>query len=277
MAESFEYNLGALKIRRRVKKPEQSAFRKQIKRLREIETIIEARYGGLVPETDDADAFIRAAAFAINGHCWWLMHEASGHGGATGAVPDVETSLRGWCARFAPWSLPRAAEILRPILRDLVGRKYDLSAQAVALLLMVPFHERDRLELNTVGACDISPDIRKAIVANRKRKRDRERQRAKRMAEGRQNRASYEGGSLAKTQPWLAEGISRRTWYRRLGTSLSRVGIYNQVGDTLVSRPTVASIAPTPTPPTSFRSPIANINERDAWVEQNLPRIRGAM
>ena len=28
-------------------------------------------------------------------------------------------------------------------------------------------------------------------------------------------RAEYEGRSLARLKPWLAEGISRATWYRR--------------------------------------------------------------
>jgi hypothetical protein len=63
---------GRMKLGRCVfsERPKNSApFSQGLGRLRELEKIIWARHNGAVPETDDADAYIRAAAFALNAHC----------------------------------------------------------------------------------------------------------------------------------------------------------------------------------------------------------------
>ncbi|WP_202360839.1 hypothetical protein [Mesorhizobium sp. 131-3-5] len=218
--------LGHGRVRRRKKG---RAFSLPLAQLREIEKIISSRYGQFVPETDDADVFIKAAFYAVNDHC----HKVEA---------DFEESARGWCARWAPWALPQAGSVIRPILNEMVRRKHMLGAQAVAHLLQVGFLERERLHLFTIGACDISECVRKAIVKDRKRKRDKARQAANRVASGRQNRAS----SLAQIQPWVAEGISRRTWFRRRGTALSRVEIYTAGDITVPTSQKAASRRPSP-------------------------------
>lgn len=219
LADLSAYEKLALGHGRANRRKKGGAFSLALAQLREIEKIVTSRYGQTVPETDDADVFIKAALYAINDHC----HKVDA---------DFEKSARGWCARWTPWALPKAGTIIRPILNELVRRKHMLGAQPVAHLLRVNFRERERLQLFTIGAFDISETIRKRIVKDRKRKRDKARQAAIREATGRQNRAS----SLAQTQPWLAEGISRRTWFRRRGTALSRVEIY-AAGDTTVPKP----------------------------------------
>ena len=52
-------------------------------------------------------------------------------------------------------------------------------------------------------------------------RRERQRDQAYRRANGAKPRARYEAESLARVKPREAEGISRRTWYRRRGTSPS--------------------------------------------------------
>lgn len=47
------------------------------------------------------------------------------------------------------------------------------------------------------------------------RERDAERKKAKRAAAGAMTREEYESQSKSKLKPWEAEGVSRRTWYRR--------------------------------------------------------------
>lgn len=185
-------------------------YSRNLQRLREIERVIHFRHGTIVPETDDP-SYIEAAAYALNAHCF-----------AKGG--DLPASLRGWCSRWMPWSLPRAAELIRPVLNGLVHRKYDLRADDVARLLLVTFAEREHLGLSTIGAHDLPAKMRKAIVKDRKRKRDRARQAAIRTAEGRKDRSSYEAESLSRTQPWLAEGISRRTWERRRDKAVRDAG-----------------------------------------------------
>ena len=44
---------------------------------------------------------------------------------------------------------------------------------------------------------------------------DRERKRRTRRQQGMKTRAEYLAGALSVTRPWKAEGVSRRSWYRR--------------------------------------------------------------
>ncbi|MFK0687971.1 hypothetical protein ACFX5Q_07170 [Mesorhizobium sp. IMUNJ 23033] len=192
-------------------------------RVREIERVITSRFGTVLPETDDADIFIEAAAYGLNAHC---------HRNGL----DLDRALAGWCARWAPWALERAGTIIRPILNKLVGRKYDLKADEVARSLLISMWERTALELRTIGAHDIPVRIRKGIAKSVKRSNDRVRQTAKRRAKGVQPRESWlAANSLSKARPWDAEGISRAQWYRRQReTTPSLLGISTK-GDTLVS------------------------------------------
>lgn len=195
-------------------------------RLREIEAVIEARYGPVLPEIDD-DAFIVAAA-----HCLQAI-DPNG----------LDESLDGWCARWAPWALARAGEMIAPSLRSVAGRRYNLGLDKVATLLCVTMEERLALDLRTIGACDLPPKIRKGIMADRKRRLDRERQERKRRADGRQLRADYRKNSISQTKPWIAAGFNtRRTWERHgkpdpvgVVASLSRTGIYQGESDTLAT------------------------------------------
>jgi hypothetical protein len=208
-----------------------AAFSKEMARLREIEKLIRERHGQFVPDpgdTDDRDTclgYIRAAAFSKSGQ-------------------DME----GWCRRWAPWM--RASEIL--IVEAEAGkRRRMMKADGVAGLLHVTMAERDRLGLKTIGACDLSHEDRIKLVRERKRERDREAKRERRRLEGRKDRKSYEGQSLSHARPWEADGVSRRTWYRRRGTGPARVDS-NISGDTLVPRAAAASEA-LPFPPSPKR------------------------
>src|SRR5690606_8887235 len=97
----------------------------------------------------------------------------------------------------------------------------------------------------TIGACDVSDAGRAVLAMNAKRERDRQRSEKKRRAQGATVRAEYEAKSLSATKPWEAEGISRRTWYRRnSGTGASRVERDNTIGDGLVPRADIEARAP---------------------------------
>jgi hypothetical protein len=201
-------------------------------RLVEIEKIIRARHGDEgVPETDDGDLYIRAVAFSLN------------------ALAQVNNSefdrlLTGWCRRFAPWALPRAGEILRPIMNDLVRRVHDLHSDKVAQLLCLSMVERDKLGIKTIGASDMTAVERKRFVHSRKLLRDRARQERIRRRQGRKSRKALKGKTTNDLKPWVAEDISRATWYRRRRreTQVSRIDI-DTTGDTRVS-PTVQAVSP---------------------------------
>jgi hypothetical protein len=60
----------------------------------------------------------------------------------------------------------------------------------------------------------VSPEFR--------RERHRLDEETRRRALGAMPRPAYEANALSRAKPWEAQGISRRTWYRRRGTSPCR-------------------------------------------------------
>lgn len=204
--------LSEKKARRRSEHPDWK-FSLEVLRLREIEKVIRSRHGRGVPDpydTDDIDtclAYVLAVAF-------------------TPRVQDVET----WCEMWAPWISQAEIDLMK---QKAARRKHMLPADSVAKLMNVTLAERTRLKLKTIGACDVCEEQRKKIALELKREQDRARQEHKRMLEGRVSRAEYEASSVSQAKPWEAEGVSRRTWYRRHGTGLSRVED-KTIGDTPV-------------------------------------------
>ncbi|SFP98317.1 hypothetical protein SAMN03159463_05311 [Mesorhizobium sp. NFR06] len=192
-------------------------------RLREVEKLIKARHGGMVPETDDADVYIRAAAFSRTGQ-----------------------DMRAWCKRWAPWA---PAELIARISAAAAKRRHMMSANGVAGMLMVTMTERTRLKLKTIGACDLTLEDRKRLTKQRKNDRDRARIEEKRRAAGKVDRASYLAShSLSRLKPWEAENMSRAKWYRLRETSPSRIEGILPSSDTPVSQippvPVIASKRP---------------------------------
>jgi len=191
-------------------------FSLEMLRLREIEVVIRHRHINGIPDPagcDDVDtchAYLRAVAI-------------------TPGVQDLESWARVW----APWADP---SVIETIGAQRFKRKRMVGADAVAKMLFVTLAERTALGLKTIGACDLASEDRQKLAKNSKRTRDRDRQEKKRRSQGRIPRASYEATSLSSLKPWVAEGISRRTWERRRDASASRVEVIRK-GDTPASKP----------------------------------------
>ena len=102
----------------------------------------------------------------------------------------------------------------------LVDPRYRFRTDTVVELLGVTEAE--------MRVCDfrhlVSPEIR--------RERHRLGEERRRRASGMVPRPEYEAGSVSRLEPWRAEGVSRRTWYRRRGTSPCRC----MVGEALAGR-----------------------------------------
>jgi hypothetical protein len=74
-----------------------------------------------------------------------------------------------------------------------------------------------------LGICTIgSFDVSKRQRALRKRERSRARKEMKRRAAGQKSRVEFLAAAKSQRQPWKAEGISRRTWYRQRGVAQVR-------------------------------------------------------
>ena len=97
------------------------------------------------------------------------------------------------------------------VIADGIAQQRHWKADALAWRLRLTREERAMLGVTTIGAIDLG----KAARTKRRKDRDRERKAEKRRAAGARSRAQYEAESLEASRPWIAEGISRRTWYRK--------------------------------------------------------------
>ncbi|WP_152621176.1 hypothetical protein [Bradyrhizobium japonicum] len=111
--------------------------------------------------------------------------------------------IRIWAADWLPEI--EGAELDALIASAGVGRRWK--ADPLALALGLDDATRTRLKIRTIGAVDCTKTQRKAC---RRRKRILA-ARARRAAAGAKPRAQ----AAESLMPWVAEGISRRTWYRR--------------------------------------------------------------
>jgi hypothetical protein len=91
-------------------------------------------------------------------------------------------------------------------------------ADALGRYLRLTDKMRTALGITTIGSFDLSKRQR----ALRKRERSRARKEMKRRAAGQKSRVEFLATAKSQRQPWKAEGISRRTWYRRRGVAQVR-------------------------------------------------------
>lgn len=123
---------------------------------------------------------------------------------------------------FAPW-LPDAemGKLADEAIRVHRRWKPDKLAQRIGLNLA----DRTRLRITMIGATDADKAKRDRL----RKERMVEAKCRKRWAAGVVPRATYEATSLSRTEPWKAEGISRRTWSaaasacRKSGSSIKRL------------------------------------------------------
>ena len=179
-------------------------YDRTVHRLREIERIIQYRYG-VLPDTDDVDIFLNQVAC-----CQLQMRRKK-----LGQLPEFDELVERlglWCERWAP-----QASILqcRDAAREALRRGRIDTADDCAAQLRLSYEERMRLRITTIGSFDVNKRQRAKLRKERKRIRDRQRQARKRAQRGALPRPQYLARSHARRQPWKPDGISRRTWERR--------------------------------------------------------------
>ncbi len=164
-------------------------------RVAELRRLFFARYGRTLPDDDSGRDDVLVMAH----------HLARRRG-------DARRLIRNWIELCAPW-MPEgeAAELIDRVVALPIRWRADKLAQRVRLTDA----ERRRLRICTIGAVDVTRAERKLARRLRQRQRDR----ARRRARGARPRGEYEAASANRLEPWIAAGVSRRTWYRRRGTS----------------------------------------------------------
>jgi hypothetical protein len=116
---------------------------------------------------------------------------------------------------YAPWMTEQEAEAMiqqvERIPPELRRRKAEYLGERFRLIN----DERERLAIRTIRPCDLTDEEVKKRRKARKRQRQRREAELKRRRQGQRSRTAYLASSLSRTKPWLKEGISRASWYRR--------------------------------------------------------------
>jgi hypothetical protein len=172
-------------------------------RLREIERIVRHRYG-VIPDTDDADIILGEVACCYQHLLWKKFGRPT--------FDKLLEWLQLWCEQFGPGV---SILLLREVAREVCRRPHLSTADECAERLRLTYNERTHLRITTIGSHDVDKRERAKRNKARKRKRDRVRAAGKRAMRGAVCRKQYLANSVSATQPWKAEGISRRTWERR--------------------------------------------------------------
>lgn len=164
-------------------------------RIADLSTIFRSRYGIVLPDDDAGRDDIKLAV----DHLASLAHPAK--------------AITRWLETWAPWMTLREQ---REVISEGIAGQRNWTADGLGWRLRLTKEERTMLCITTIGAFDMP----KAARTKRRKEKDRERKAAKRRAAGAVARSDYEKQSLEASKPWVAEGISRRTWYRRRLTLL---------------------------------------------------------
>lgn len=159
-------------------------------RITDLSTLFRSRWGTVLPDDDAGRDDIRLAV----DHLAALAHPAR--------------AITKWLETWAPW-LTLGEH--RQIIADGIANQRHWKADALAWRLRLTREERTMLGITTIGAIDHGKAARKKL----RKEKERARQAAKRRAAGAVPRNAYEAQSQEKARPWAAEGVSRRTWYRR--------------------------------------------------------------
>lgn len=159
-------------------------------RLADLAKIFRGRYGTVLP---DDDAGRDDLIVAVN-------HLA--------CLPHPQKPILAWLELWAPWLTLKEQH---QIMADALTSPQRWKADALAWRMRLTKEDRRMLGVTTIGAIDEN----KAARTKRRRALDRQRKENARRAQGIKPRAAYEGQSISKAKPWIAEGISRAQWYRR--------------------------------------------------------------
>jgi hypothetical protein len=171
-------------------------FNLAVQRLAELNKLFRYRYGGGdLYELPDDDSGRHDLLLLLH-------HHARLHGNSI--------RMRQLIKARAPWM--RANEVDETLCD--VARPISWRADPLAKQLGLTEAERRRLSIRTIGAIDMTKEERRQAA----KLRNRQRMRVRRRAKGAKARADYVANSTNQSKPWLALGISRRTWYRQRQT-----------------------------------------------------------
>lgn len=161
-------------------------------RLGHVRKLLQHRYGPTLPD-DDAGREDMRILLHVKAGCYRPERRMQA------LISEIEI--------LAPWLNGEAGKVAA----EIAAKPLNLKSDTIGRMLNLDWHTRDKLRLWQIGAVDLDTEARK----ERRKLRHRQWMKDIRRDQGAKPRAKYEAESLMKTKPWQAEGISRRTWYRR--------------------------------------------------------------
>jgi hypothetical protein len=192
-------------------------------RLGNLRKLFRHRYGPTLPDDDAGREDLRELLLPIS-------VSANAH-------IKMPNAIEVW----APWMQQQEAIALIDDINRTPRRRRMPTGKQLGKRLHVTNAERERLKLWTIAASDLTAQ---EVLAWRRAKA-KARMRRLRHLHGRKPRAEYEAASFSRTKPWLALGISRRTWERRR----------RKAGDASVCAVRLRSAANRPVPPQQAQPP----------------------
>jgi hypothetical protein len=180
-------------------------------RLGDVRRLVEDRCRGrILPDDDAGREYLRELLLPIS----LGSYEAIKRPGAVNLWGPVERMFQE-IERWAPWMGATEADALVDEINLMPTWERKPKAKTLGKRLNVPYGERARLQLRTIGCNDMT----EAAMALMRKQKKRRRNRLRRLANGVRTRAEYLAAhKTSKEQPWIALGISRRTYYYRLKT-----------------------------------------------------------
>lgn len=183
--------MGALPVKKRLRRRKYRRPGMAEMRVRDLGRVLQARFGYVLPDNPAGRAF----AVVMVQHLVRLQ-----------GVEEFDR-VPSWCGLYAPW-LTRG-EIAKHVSDALNAPKY-WKALSLGWHLKLSTAERRAWRITTIAAFDMSDSDKRS----HKKCLARERMARLRARKGKKDRAAYlseaKGG-----RPWLALGISRRTYFRR--------------------------------------------------------------
>ena len=207
-------------------------------RLKQITRFLQVTYGFTLPDNDVG----RNAAFIA------LCHIAYG--------PEAVKRMRHWLGLWTPWMLPAERDDL---IARAIWQPLRFTADRLGRELGCTEAIRTKYQLWTIGACgrriNAKPAAASASASASVMK-------ATAAPKGAKPRAQYEAESLARIKPWEAEGISRRTWYRRRGTGPSAALFLSSTETRTCAKPRPSRPRPASSLPAHFLAGVASPDRR---------------
>jgi hypothetical protein len=160
-------------------------------RTAELDRLFTHRYRGNILPDDDAG----------RGDVRFMLH-------TLGRRSDPMQRIEAWLAQRAPWFVGDERDRLVEAVMD---NPLRWRADTLGKMLGLTTADRTMLKIHTIGPIDSTAAERKEA----RRLADVERKRQIRRTAGKPLRADRNRNSVNSQAPWKAQGISRRTWFRR--------------------------------------------------------------